>query len=364
MVSSVKKVDYISSEIEKRLLGNVWKVGDRLPIDTELAAEFNCSVGTISKAIDRFARNGLLERRTRTGTRVIRKSAPKSASLDLEAYAFIYPSDKHEGIRRIVAGFQNAAFEEARRTLVIPTGVDSRKEAEMLGRLSEFDVKGAVIFPVLLNPEDQVYYMQMILACPFPVVLVGVNLTGIRRPSVVVDGIDAGYTMTKHLVAQGARRIGYLGNYSWVNSGRDRYLGYRQAMSEAGLPVIDHDVCLDSTQHPNYEQPLKEPTEIAKRYLEKQPGLEAVMCSNDFMAGGCLLAARELGLSVPAQLKVTGIDGLELLPTDLPKLTSYHTPFEGMGKEAFASLVAAEQGKTGGLEEKFIRGEIVIGEST
>ncbi len=356
-----RKTDYISAEIERRIMDGIWKVGDRLPIDIELAATFRCSVGTLGKAIDRLKQNGMLERRPRIGTRVIHASPRRKTALELNTYAFIYPSEKHEGIRRIIDGFQEAAYESTRRTLMIPI-LDARKEAETLAHLSELDVKGAVVFPVLLNPEDQVYYMQMLLACPFPVVLAGVNLIGVRRPTVILDGIHAGYTMTRHLLKQGLQRIGYLGNYAWVSSGRDRYLGYLQAMSEAGLEARTEDVCLEPSQHPDYENLLNEPARLARRYLEARPRLEGVVCSNDFLACGCLLAAREMGLPVPARLKVTGIDGFRTLPSDLPPLTTYRTPFEEIGKKAFAALVTTAEGNAE-HGETMVRGSLVLGES-
>ncbi len=358
-----RKADLIFAEIERRILNGTWKVGDRLPIDTALAAEFHCSVGTLGKAIDRLTQSGMLERRPRVGTRVLHTSPQHDSSPESATYAFIYPSEKHEGIRRILAGFQGAAYEAEHRSLMIPTGPNTRKEAEALGRLSALNVKGAVLFPVLLTPEDQVYYMQMILACPFPVVLAGVSLIGVRRPTVVLDGLHAGYTMTRHVLAKGARRIGYLGNYAWVSSGRDRYLGYRQAMNEAGVAIQPDDVCLEPSQLPNYKDLLAEPFQMGKRYLEQRPGVEAVVCSNDFLACGCVRAARELGLAVPGQLKVTGIDGFQSLPADFPRLTSYRTPFEEIGQKAFAALITAEQGKNEGPEEILIRGDIIAGDT-
>ncbi|XHR29703.1 MAG: substrate-binding domain-containing protein [Chthoniobacteraceae bacterium] len=352
------------SALEARICSGSWPVGAILPTEYELAAEFHCGRNTVSKAIAQLVHEGFVERKRRAGTRVIRSSSNrKVSSMDLDAFAFIYPSEKHEGVRRIIAGFQDEAYEAGQRSLLVPIGLDFRKKAEMLGGLSESDVRGAVVYPVLLTPEDLIYYMQTILACPFPVVLAGVSMIGAQRPTVVADGFHAGYTMTRYLLAQGIRRIGYFGNYAWVCSGRDRYLGYRQAMDEAGLTDRNQDICLEPSQHPNFEHPLDEPVQLAKRFLEKRPEIEGVVCASDFLAAGCLVAARDMGLCIPSQLKVVGIDGFQSLPSDLQKLTSYRIPFEEIGREAFATLVAAENGKIEGTYEKLIRGDVVCGDS-
>lgn len=50
-----------------------------------------------------------------------------------------------------------------------------------------------------------------------------------------------------------------------------------------------------------------------KKLLKEQPQITAVMCVNDTLAIGCNAAARELGLSVPEDLSVFGVDGVECL---------------------------------------------------
>ncbi|MEJ0000598.1 MAG: hypothetical protein WDO13_16415 [Verrucomicrobiota bacterium] len=131
----------------------------------------------------RLVQEGLIERKPRAGTRVIRRvgrSAP--AALDLDACAFVCPGDEHEGVWRTARGFQQAAFHAGRRTLMLSTGTDFRKEAEIVGRLGEFNVRGAALFPVITNPAEMAYYSRMILSCPFPLVLVELALPGMGVP--------------------------------------------------------------------------------------------------------------------------------------------------------------------------------------
>ncbi|MFA6960784.1 MAG: GntR family transcriptional regulator [Opitutaceae bacterium] len=358
------KAEFVFSALEKRITSGFWKIGDQIPTEAELSAEFKCSRGTVGRAIARLAHEKLVERRTRAGTRVIQNTNGRSTpALDLDACAFIYPSIQHEGISRIVAGFQEAANTARQRTMMLTTGTDFRKEAEIVGRLGEFNVRGAVIYPVISSPQDQIYYMQMILTCPYPVVLVGVNLPGVGRPGVVADGQHAGYTMTKRLLDQGARKIGFLANYAWVPSVRDRYLGYRQAMSEAGLGDGQEYVQLEAKMTPRFDNPLEEPTMLARSYFKKHPDVEGVVCADDFLAHGCLHVALELGLAVPGRVKIAGIGDFRLLPQTTPALTTYHAPFEQMGRRSFEMLMATIKDPTLGASEALVRGEIVVRES-
>jgi GntR family transcriptional regulator, arabinose operon transcriptional repressor len=358
-----KKLDLVFSELERRILKKVWKVGDQIPTEMELSAEFKCSRSTIGMAIAQLERGGLVTRRTSAGTHVISNvSNQKPAqSLPLDAFAFVYPSDQHEGVWRTVRGFQQAAHAADRRAVLISTGANVEKEADIISRLGEFDIKGAVIFPMMIDPLNHAHYSQMIANCPFPIVLVEVSLPETRRPAVVVDGFDAGYVMTKHLLDRGLRKIGFLANYAWVSTTRDKHQGYRRAMTEAGVEDVTVLSLLEPEMHPSYGDPLREPTEIATRYLETHHGVEGVVCASDFLAVGLLRAAKATGLRVPEELKIAGMDDFALASE--AGLTTYHIPYETIGNRAFQSLhdIKANVNTNGDV---LLRGELTVRSST
>ncbi|XHR30927.1 MAG: substrate-binding domain-containing protein [Chthoniobacteraceae bacterium] len=359
------KQEMIFSSLQSRIVRGEWGFGAQIPTEDELAAEFHCSRGTVGRAVARLVQEGLVERKTRMGTRVIRNSIipHNTATIDLDACAFIYPADQHEGVWRTGRGFERAAYAAERRTLMLSTGSDFRKEAEIVGRLAEFDVKGAVLFPVTLDPSQMIYYAQMIHSCPFPVVLVELNIAGLGRPSVVVDGLHAGYTMTRHLLRQGAKRIGFFANYAWTSSIRDRYLGYRQALEDAGLPENREWVMMEPTMTPNFEDPFEETIALGSRYLEKSGDLEGVVCSSDYCALGVIRSAQARGISVPESLKVTGVDDFAIAASSKIPLTTYHVRYEDIGIKAFETLNTLMRGEPLDFLEIQVRGELVARQS-
>lgn len=359
-----QKISAIHDELRKRVLGGEWKEGDKLPTETELAAHFECSVGTISKAMALLAHAGLVERRARAGTRVIGGAAQAdNRSAELDAFAFIYPSEQHEGIWRTVKGFQEAAHAAGRRVVMLTTGTDYRKETEYITRLSEFRVRGAVVYPNVLTREDQVAVSQLLVATRFPIVLSSVNLLGLGCPAVTVDAFHAGYTMTCHLLKRGLKKIGYFANRAGSVSMRDRYLGYRKAMEEAGLTVPPEWIFLEPSMTPDFRDPLREPSQLAQRYLDQATGVEGVVCNTDFLAVALIRVARERGLRVPEDLKVTGIDDYALASAGDIALTTYRVPCEELGRKTFAALEAHLAGTISPAAEIQIRGEIVVRQS-
>lgn len=355
------KLDFLRKELENRILNGIWNIGDQIPSENELATEFGCSRGTVSKAVACLVHDGLVQRRTRAGTRVMADSIGKLPTpFQLDAYAFIYPNEQHEGIWRIVQGFHQAARTVKQKTALLTTGTSFRKEAEIIGRLSEFDVKGAVVYPVLPEPQDRNYFSQMLLQCRLPVVLVDVSLPDLARPAVVVDGLHAGYTMTRHLLAQGLKRIGFLSNYAWTQYMRDRYLGYRQALREAGLEEWADWTLLEPGMRPDFEDPLKESRKLAKQFLSRATEVQGIVCATDFLALGCLQVAQELEIRVPEQLKVAGIDDYAPAAVSTPSLTTYHVPYEEMGRQAFDVLNRLLHQEQPPPLETQVRGEMVI----
>ena len=360
----MKKQDRIYEELQQRIVTGHWGVGERISTEMELSEEFQCSRTTISKALAQLAHEGLVERRARAGTRVLRSSIDTILpTLELNACAFIYPTDGHEGIFRTTSGFQRAAGEAGARSLMLSTGPDFRKEAEILGRLAEFDIRGAVLFPVILNPDDYAYFTQMILGCHYPIVLVETSLPGLRRPAVMPDGFHAGYTMTKYLIAKGMDSIGFLSNFAWTSHARDKYLGYRQALTEAGITIDDQIVHQDQRMTPRFDDPLEEPTRIAAEYLDGNPEVRAVVCSSDYLAMGLYHAAFERGMNIPDDLAITGIDGYALRNAGDVSLTTYRIPYEKIGLRAFEVLQQLIKGSSSVLQEVLVQGELIIGQS-
>lgn len=73
MVSSLPVYIQIHDKIKNDIEHGVWKIGDRLPSERELATQFNVSRMTLRQAIQTLADEGILERKIGSGTYVARK---------------------------------------------------------------------------------------------------------------------------------------------------------------------------------------------------------------------------------------------------------------------------------------------------
>lgn len=71
----------IMTDVRGRILSGEWPPGHRIPFEHELTAQYNCSRMTVNKALTQLARAGLIERRRKSGSFVLR---PQSRSAVLE----------------------------------------------------------------------------------------------------------------------------------------------------------------------------------------------------------------------------------------------------------------------------------------
>lgn len=370
-VGSTNKIGQIHTELRRAILEHKWKEGERLPTDSELAVRYECSAGTVNKAMALLVHEKLIERRPGMGTRVLGGlEAAEASTTQLNALAFIYPSDRHEGLSSMLHGFQSAASTAKRRMIMLPTGADFQKEVEFFKRLSEFDVRGAVASPVIAEPSDQLSICQVLQNSKLPIVLCGCSYPGFCAGAVLADNQHAGATATTHLIQQGCKRIGFLSSFSWSQFMRDRYYGYRNAMEEAGIKVESSWVDLNSLRamSANFVDPLSEPTELATRFLERAPKLDAILCADDFLLSGMIMAASKKGLRIPQDLRLAGIDGFDLTQigtmstVDISRmeLASYRIPYSTMGEQAFAILDAVVSGDKDAPDERMVRGGMLV----
>ncbi len=78
------------------------------------------------------------------------------------------------------------------------------------------------------------------------------------------------------------------------------------------------------------------------------PRPTALMCDDDILAAGACKAARRLGLRVPEDVSVTGVDDLALATAVDPELTTVRLPAQAVGAEGMRALMAALDGKPAG----------------
>lgn len=168
-----------------------------------------------------------------------------------------------------------------------------------------------------------------------PIVVFGRNPYPVV-PSVAADPVRAAYLLGRHLVEVGRRRIAYVGD-PHARWNADRLTGLRQALDEAGLEPIVHEIGGGAT--------LETGEAAASSVLLGGPRPDAVVGANDLMAIGLLRAAHAIGIKVPSDVAFAGFDDIPFARFAYPPLTTVDTRSEHVGEVAMTRLLAAMRGE-------------------
>ncbi|MEU7305484.1 LacI family DNA-binding transcriptional regulator [Streptomyces sp. NPDC007206] len=150
----------------------------------------------------------------------------------------------------------------------------------------------------------------------------------------ITDGIRQ---VTEHLIALGHRRILHLAADvpSWTFEIRARELAARMA----AVPGAE----VRTARAPISIEGALTATEAALT----APGLRptAIVCDDDKLAAGAYKALRRLGLRIPDDISVTGVDDLGLATAIDPELTTVRLDAERFGERGMHALLAVLDGR-------------------
>ena len=157
--------------------------------------------------------------------------------------------------------------------------------------------------------------------------------------SVTMDDRQAGFLAIEHLAKLGHRRIAVIGGHR-DNSDitQLRFEGCLEAMSQYGIPF-------DETK--DYYAGRYSFADGYKAAVSMAPdrGYTAVFAMADVMAIGAIRGLRDLGLRVPEDISVIGIDGL--VPGDyiVPRLTTIRQSLDALADNSISLLLQQFQGR-------------------
>lgn len=172
--------------------------------------------------------------------------------------------------------------------------------------------------------------------------------------TVNLDIADGVRQVADHLLALGHRRFLHLAADipSWTFEVRARELATRVGEFEG--------TTIRTTRAPISIEGALTAAEAALSTPGPRP--TALVCDDDKLAAGAYKAARRLGLRIPQDLSITGLDDLALATAIDPELTTVRLDAELFGEHGMRALLAVLDGRT--PEEGDIPVELVVRGST
>jgi LacI family transcriptional regulator len=173
-------------------------------------------------------------------------------------------------------------------------------------------------------------------------------------PSIGIDAYAAAYMIGELLVNQGHRDIAYLG-FAPARPDTERMRGLTECLAAHGLGLTRYEV-----RGPT----LIEGERVCSSVVLRKSRHDAVVCYNDLVAIGFMGVAKSLGISIPADMSVVGIDNIPFCPFTSPALTTVDTQSERLGEEGMRLLIRQIAGENLHAGHLMIEPRLVMRDST
>jgi LacI family transcriptional regulator len=252
-----------------------------------------------------------------------------------ESFGVLIPDISNMYVSEIMRGMEDTARELGINLILCNTDRNKERVIEYLKVLKEKQVDG-IIFTSAPITED---YRQMFNQIHLPVVLASTQSREYNIPSVKIDDEKAAYDAALYLLNKGHTEIGMIsGPTTDIIAGFPRYIGFRQALKENNIDLVDDRIEFGSYQYEGGYSGME-------KLYERSPHITAVFCSSDEMALGAISFLHSRGIKVPDNISILGFDNTKIARMSIPKLTTVAQPMYDIGKEAVKKLESVLKSK-------------------
>lgn len=355
----------ITAYLRDRIYNGDLKPGDRLPTEMELAKQFQVSRITSKRALEELKNSGLVYSIRGSGTYVSNALVPRKLTglidqreLYQQVVSLVIPFNYSAGgIMDTITGASEilkAAGYMVDVTCITKKDSDAR---DYLMQLYERGTAGVIYYPT--SDRENFDLMSMLYLENYPLVVIDKYYEGIPLCSVVSDNRTGMYNVVQYLLDLGHQKIAFASNKAieGASSIRDRYFGYASALKEHGITVcpdytLNGTIKLDDPQHGKA---------FLRSLLDK--GVTAICAVNDELAISIIRYLRQLDISVPEQISVTGFDDIRIRNLLERPLTTVRQDMTQIGRSAATTLLELMSGSTPAVRQKVIPTQLKIRES-
>lgn len=227
----------------------------------------------------------------------------------------------------VVRGVEDVANAENYSIILCNTDEKNEKESQYIKMLLGKRVDGLIIASTGAKCDYDT------LAAEKPIVFID------RRPPIkegtydviLVANQEGSYRLTKHLIAQGYRRIGIVIGSVEATTGHGRLMGYYQALKENNIEIDERLIKTDDFLGSFSYEKTKE--------LLKDGLCDAIYASNNIILSGVLRAMKEEDIKYPQDMGLAAFDDLEWMEYCPVPITAVKQPTYEIGMVAMQTLL-------------------------
>jgi len=337
--------------------GSVSGMPPSRPVGVRHVAEMaGVSIGTVSNVLNQPERVGAATRERVESAMASLGFVPSRAAGQLRSrrsglIGVVVPDVGNPFWASALRGVETVADMASVSLVVGSTHQDPERQRQLLRVLESQGVDGLVIAPIDRANDWAAFERRR-----YGVVTVERPKPGSGGSWVSLDHVEGARLIVGHLLDLGHRRIALVNGPTRVSWCAQRRRGAVTAVIERGLDP--REVILDVVVE---DLTVEQGTAAVAPLLDAHDA-SAIMCVNDMLALGALLAMQQRHVRVPEDVALAGYDDASFAPALNPPLTTVRQPSFAMGVAA-AELLLREGGRRSGDHVEF-KPELVVRAST
>lgn len=264
----------------------------------------------------------------------------------------IIPRINSSFMSSVIAGIEQVVNRMGYNLIISQSQEDFDKEVASATTMFNSRVDGLLVS--LSSDTERIQHFEAMLRKKIPVIFFDRVFDHPDCTSIVIDNFRAGYDAVTHLIEQGCQRILYIGGSLKRNVYSDRLKGYKLALSEHNLPIVDKYII-------NTRLSEQVGIDAANKILQMRPRPDGVFAANDSTAVACMQTLLDAGVRVPEDVAIVGFNNDPISWIVRPTLTTVNYPGYEMGQIAATTLInAINKSPASSLTTLVLKHELIV----
>ena len=271
--------------------------------------------------------------------------------------ALMLPSIQNLIFPTIARGVEDAARKAGYTVILCNTDEDVEVEKSYINKLRTRFIDGFIVASMMPSSE----HIRDLWREGFPVVLTS-RIYDDTIDAVGIDNELVAFEATRYLIRGGHTRIAFAMGREEIPLYKDRYKGYCRGLKSAGIPYDEQLVVHETNGTASFYY-------LFQGLLKKGVRPDAVLASSDLKAFVIMRALHDMGLAIPEDISVMGIDNIDISSQIEPPLSTVSQPLYEIGTLAANKLIRQihhkeTTGKLAPPQVDILKTDLIIRKST
>ncbi len=269
----------------------------------------------------------------------------------------IVPEIKHHFFSAAISGIEDVTYKAGITLLVCQSNEDVEREKINLKALVSNRIAGLLVS--ISQTTTDISHFEILKKRGIPVIFFDRTLENMQGSKVIVDDYDGAYKAVTHLIDKGYKQIAHIAGPENISIGQQRYLGYKNALTDNNMPVDDQFIIRGGFRQ-------ADGMAAADRLINMEKRPDAVFAVNDPVAIGAFVRLKEQKINIPDEMALVGFSNNPVSSLIDPPLTTVEQPSYEIGKVAAKLLLEQIEhgGKPNADIEHILKTKLIVRKSS